>query len=156
MGTGLDGGGGSAWAAAKRERSASAFLHAASCYAAALALIDQGDGLVEEERLWARQRECWDRAVELLGAERLWLAYEDTALPGYFFSAGSGARPLVVIDHGGRVATSSAWAAGGAAAAERGYHWMTFDGPGRQAALRGRAWFCVATGRRSWARSPTR
>jgi hypothetical protein len=26
------------------------------------------------------------------------------------------------------------WAAGGAAAAERGYHWMTFDGPGQQAA----------------------
>ena len=41
-----------------------------------------------------------------------------------------------MIDHGGRVATSSAWAAGGAAAAARGYHWMTFDGPGRQAALR--------------------
>jgi hypothetical protein len=34
------------------------------------------------------------------------------------------------------VATSAAWAAGGAAAAVRGYHWMTFDGPGRQAALR--------------------
>jgi hypothetical protein len=57
-------------------------------------------------------------------------------LPGYFFSAGPGARPLVVIDHGGRVATSLAWATGGAAARARGYHWMTFDGPGRQAALR--------------------
>ena len=56
--------------------------------------------------------------------------------PGYFFSAGEGVRPLVVIDHGGRVATSEAWAAGGAAAHARGYHWMTFDGPGRQAALR--------------------
>ena len=42
----------------------------------------------------------------------------------------------MVIDHGGRVATSVAWAAGGAAARARGYHWMTFDGPGRQAALR--------------------
>ncbi len=41
-----------------------------------------------------------------------------------------------MIDHGGRVATSAAWAAGGAAAAARGCHWMTFDGPGRQAALR--------------------
>ncbi len=112
------------------------FLHAASCYAAALALIDQGDGWVEEDRLWERQRECWDRAVELLGGEGLSIAYERTTLPGYFFSGGRGARPLVVIDHGGRVATSSAWAAGGAAAAARGHHWMTFDGPGRQAALR--------------------
>ncbi len=130
-------GGGAAWAAARREESALAYLHAASYYAAALALIDESDGLVEENRLWERQRECWDRAVELLGGERLSVAYEHTSLPGYFFSAGSGERPLVVIDHGGRTATSSAWAAGGAAAAARGYHWMTFDGPGRQAALRG-------------------
>jgi hypothetical protein len=128
--------GGEAWAAAKCEESASAYLHAASYYAAALALIDQSDGLVEEARLWERQRECWDRAVGLLGGERLSIAYEHTSLPGYFFSAGPGARPLVVIDHGGRAATSSAWAAGGAAAHARGCHWMTFDGPGRQAALR--------------------
>ncbi len=129
-------GGGAAWAAAKHGESASAYLHAASYYAAALALIDESDGLVEEGRLWERQRECWDRAVGRLGGERLSIGYEGTALPGYFFSAGSGTRPLVVIDHGGRAATSSAWAAGGAAAAARGYHWMTFDGPGRQASLR--------------------
>jgi hypothetical protein len=129
-------GGGAAWAAAKREENASAYLHAASYYAAALALIDQSDGLVEEEPLWERQRECWDRAAGLLGGERLSIAYEHTSLPGYFFSAGPGARPLVVIDHGGRAATSSAWAAGGAAARARGYHWMTFDGPGRDASLR--------------------
>jgi len=129
-------GGGAAWAAATRGKSASAYLHAASYYAAALALIDESDGLVNEDRLWERQRECWERAVGLLGGERLLIDYEHTTLPGVFFSAGRGARPLVVVDHGGRVATSSAWAAGGAAAAARGYHWMTFDGPGRQAALR--------------------
>jgi hypothetical protein len=128
--------GGAAWAAAKLGESDCAYLHAASYYAAAHALIDESDGLVEEDRLWERQRECWDRAAGQLGGERLMIAYEQTTLPGYFFSAGSGARPLVLIDHGGRAATSSAWAAGGAAAAARGYHWMTFDGPGRQAALR--------------------
>lgn len=129
-------GGGVAWAAAKQGESGFGYLHAASYYAAALAVIEESDGLVEEGRLWERQRECWDRAAGQLGGERLSIAYEDTALPGYFFSAGSGTRPLVVIDPGGRAATSSAWAAGGAAAAARGYHWMTFDGPGRQAALR--------------------
>jgi hypothetical protein len=129
-------GGGVAWAAAKHAESGWAYLHAASYYAAALAMIEQSDGLVEEDRLWERQRECWDRAAGQLGGEHMSIAYEETALPGYFFSAGPGTRPLVVIDHGGRAATSSAWAAGGAAAAARGYHWMTFDGPGRQAALR--------------------
>jgi hypothetical protein len=126
----------SSLATARREESASAYLHAASYYAAALALIDDSDGLVVEQRLWERQRECWERAVARLRAERLSIAYERTSLPGYFFSAGPGARPLVIVDHGGRVATSAAWAAGGAAAAARGYHWMTFDGPGREAALR--------------------
>jgi hypothetical protein len=128
--------GGEAWASARSADSAVMFLHAASCYAAALALIAEGDGWVDEDRLWERQRGCWDRGVELIGGEGLSIAYERTRLPGYFFSGGAGARPLVVIDHGGRVATSMAWAAGGAAAAARGYHWMTFDGPGRQAALR--------------------
>jgi hypothetical protein len=128
--------GGAAWAEATRGGNASMYLCAASYYAAALALIDDSDGLVNEGRLWARQRECWDRAARGLGGKRLDIPYEDTALPAYFFSAGSGARPLLVIDHGGRVASSSAWAVGGAAAGECGYHWMTFDGPGRQAALR--------------------
>jgi hypothetical protein len=128
--------GGAAWASALSRATARAYLNAASCYAAALALIDESDGMVDEDRLWDRQRECWTRAVDLLGGERLVIGYEGTTLPGYFFSAGAGARPLVVIDHGGRVATSEAWAAGGGAARARGYHWMTFDGPGRQAALR--------------------
>ncbi len=63
--------GGAAWAAANRCPSASLYLHAASTYAAALALIDMGDGWVDERRLWERQRACWDAAVRLLGGE-LW------------------------------------------------------------------------------------
>jgi hypothetical protein len=71
----------------------------------------------------------------LLGGARLAIPYENTTLPGYFFRAGREPRPLVVIDHGGREATSQAWTQAGAAAHARGYHWMTFDGPGRQGAL---------------------
>jgi S-formylglutathione hydrolase FrmB len=40
-----------------------------------------------------------------------------------------------VINNGSDGATSQMWMYGGAAASERGYHWMTFDGPGQQAAL---------------------
>jgi dienelactone hydrolase len=91
---------------------------------------------VSEPALWVRQRGCWDRAVTALGGERISIPYAHTALPGYFFPAASDTpRPLVVIDHGGRHATSHALALGGAAAAARGFHWMTFDGPGRQEAL---------------------
>lgn len=127
--------GGAAWAAANRRRSARRYLHAASYYAAPLALIADTDGSVSEAALWRRQRTCWDRAVALLGGQRLAIPYEGTTLPAYFFAAGHGPRPLVVVDHGGREATSHAWTQAGAAARTRGYHWMTFDGPGRQAAL---------------------
>ena len=41
-----------------------------------------------------------------------------------------------MVDPGGRTRTSQAWVAAGAAAHAQGFHWMTFDGPGRQAALR--------------------
>ena len=128
--------GGAAWSSAQSAGTASSYLHAASCYAAALALIDESDGWTDEDRLWERQRQCWDSALDLHGAERLSIAYEQTTLPGRFVSCGTGRKPLIVIDHGGRVATSAAWAAGGAAAIARDYHWMTFDRPGRQAALR--------------------
>jgi hypothetical protein len=115
---------------------AARYLHAASYYAAALAVIADTDGSVDEAQLWDRQRDCWDRAASALGGERVFIPYENTTLPGLFFSGGRGRRPLVVVDPGGRAATSHAWARAGAAARARGYHWMTFDGPGRQAALR--------------------
>jgi hypothetical protein len=37
----------------------------------------------------------------------------------------------VVINNGGDGATSQAWVQGGAAAGERGYHRVAFDGPGQ-------------------------
>ena len=60
-------------------------------------------------------------------------------MPGFFFRAPDAApgeaRPLVVVNNGSDGATSQMWVQGGAAASERGYHWMTFDGPGQQALL---------------------
>jgi hypothetical protein len=127
--------GGKAWADANRQPSVRRYLHAASYYAAPLELLGETDGSVTETALWRRQRTCWNRAVALAGGERLAIPYAGTTLPGFFFKATNQQRPLVIIDHGGRPATSAAWAQGGAAAHERGYHWMTFDGPGRQEAL---------------------
>lgn len=129
--------GGTAWSRARGGSDATAYLHAASYYGAALALIAgaDADDTVDEAALWQRQRDCWDSAVALMGGERLAIPYELTSVPAYFFSGGSSRRPLVIIDHGGRMTTSQAWAHGGAAAHACGYHWMTFDGPGRQAAL---------------------
>ena len=58
-----------------------------------------------------------------------------TTLPGYLFRAADEPRPLVIVNRGARAPASAGWALGGAAAERRGYHWMTFDGPGQGAAL---------------------
>lgn len=71
--------------------------------------------------------------------ERLQVPYEGTTLPGYFFRAPDATpgerRPLVVMNNGSDGPTSSMGLFGGWVANERGYHWMTVDGPGQQASL---------------------
>jgi FrsA-like alpha/beta hydrolase family protein len=138
---------GSTWAAAnaalssgRRRVAAVLYLQAAGYYAAALSQIA---GSSERERtpaVWRRQRACWEQAVSCgpVTGRRIEIPYEGTSLPGYFFAAPGAAgrrRPLVIMHNGAYLATSSMWGLGGAAAGPRGYHWLTFDGPGQQAAL---------------------
>ena len=82
--------GGAAWAAANRRPSARRYLHAATYYAAPLALIADTDGSVSEAALWRRQRTCWERAVELLGGEPARDPLRAHTLPGYFFPPAAG------------------------------------------------------------------
>ena len=129
--------GGEAWAAAGRTGDAALYLHAASYYAAALAVIADTDGSVDEARLWQRQRDCWDRAASGWGASACRCPTRAPRLPGYFFCRRPGAAPA--RRHRSTAAGPPPHRPGlaaGAAAHARGYHWMTFDGPGRQAALR--------------------
>jgi hypothetical protein len=119
------------------------YRRAATYYATALYRFSgASDNSPERElELWREQRACWERTVDLLPipGERIVIPYEDTTLSGFFFRAPDAdpgeRRPLVVMNNGSDGATSSMWIEGGAAAADRGYHWMTFDGPGQQFAL---------------------
>jgi hypothetical protein len=119
--------GGEAWAAGD-------FRRAADCYATALRVAAHASEPGRGRDLWRRQRDCWERVVDGAG-ERLAIPYENTTLPGYLFRAADEPRPLVIVNRGAREPASAAWALGGAAAERRGYHWMTFDGPGQGAAL---------------------
>jgi Prolyl oligopeptidase family len=128
--------------AAGNGRRVSALSHArraATYFATALYAIDRSKESANKLDLWRRMRGCWDRIVDLSGGERLDIPYEGTKLPGFFFRApGAGPgerRPVVVVNNGSDGPTPQMWVQGGAAAAARGYHWMTFDGPGQQAAL---------------------
>jgi Prolyl oligopeptidase family len=127
-------------AAAGRRASALAYLRRAATYLATA--LDQIDASHEHEgklALWRRQRDCWERIVDLSGGERVAIGYDGATMPAFFFRAPDAApgeaRPLVVLNNGSDGATSHMWAQGGAAASERGYHWMTFDGPGQQSML---------------------
>ncbi|MGO9499561.1 MAG: alpha/beta hydrolase family protein [Solirubrobacteraceae bacterium] len=138
---------GTVWVAAVRARRSgrrvSALAHfrrAATYYATALYLISHSSEPGRRLDIWRRQRACWEQILDLspVPGERVAVAYEHTALPAFFFPAAGpagGGRPLVVVNNGSFQATSETWAQAGAAAAERGYHWLTFDGPGQQAML---------------------
>ena len=140
--------GGAAWSDARDAASADQrisardhYLRAATYYATALYRIAETSEPERQLEIWRRQRACWDAAVDLfpVPGQRVEIPYAGTTLPGYFFRAPDAApgerRPLIVMNNGSDGATSSMWRHGGAAASERGYHWMTFDGPGQQAAL---------------------
>ena len=133
--------GDAALAAGRRVSALSHYRRAARHYSCALYQVAGSDMADRELEIWRRQRGCWDRVVDLhpVPGERVEIPYADTSLPAYVFRAPDAApgeaRPLVVMNNGSDGATSDMWMQGGAAAAERGYHWMTFDGPGQQAAL---------------------
>ena len=129
--------------AGRRVTALAFYRRAATYYSTALYCAAKADSCSSSRELatWRRHRACWEHVVDLSPApgERLRIPYEGTTLAGYFFRAPDAApgepRPLVILNNGSDGVTSSMWGHGGAAAAERGYHWMTFDGPGQQHAL---------------------
>jgi hypothetical protein len=124
-----------ALARGRRTSAREAHLRASTYFAAAATQAGEEEG----RRLWERQREAWDRAVPLFDppGEPFEIPYEGTTLPAWLFRApgATGRRPLVILNNGTREATTAMLVRGGGAAAARGHHWMTFDGPGQNAAL---------------------
>jgi hypothetical protein len=121
--------------AGRRTSAREAYLRASTYFGAAAGQAADA----EARALWARHRDAWDHAVKLFDppGERFEFGYEGTTLPGWLFRApdASGRRPLVIVNNGTREATAATLVRGGAAAAARGHHWLTFDGPGQNAAL---------------------
>jgi hypothetical protein len=140
---------GSAWAMARaadrvednRTGGLACYRRAATYYALALRQVLHSSEPERQLDIWRRQRACWERVADLSpgAGQRLAIPYADATLPGFFFPAPDAhpdePRPVVLVNNDLASPTSHTWAHGGAAAAAHGYHWMTFDGPGQQAAL---------------------
>ncbi|MHB1139093.1 MAG: alpha/beta hydrolase family protein [Microthrixaceae bacterium] len=135
-------------AAAERIASArSANLRASSYYASAAGHAATGTDAQRTLSLWTRHRDRWDAAVAAFDppVEKVAIPYGSTTLEGYFFHAhpgaaattggASGRYPTVILNNGSDGPVSDMWSSGGAAAVERGWNALVFDGPGQGAAL---------------------
>ena len=81
-----------------------------------------------------RSVDCFKKAAFLFdpAIEPVEIAYEGTTLPGYFYRGnGTGRRPVLVMFGGFDSTGEEVHFAGAAAAAERGYRVLVFEGPGQ-------------------------
>jgi len=88
---------------------------------------------------YQRMVACFGQAVTLLTppVEPVRIPFEGTVLHGYFYSGGTGSRPTIIMHNGFDGPAEEMHFFGAAAAAQRGYHVLTFDGPGQPAARHG-------------------
>jgi hypothetical protein len=115
------------------------FLRAAQYYNQALFFVLGTNRPGREARVYAQMDECWSSACRLFtpACERVAVPYAGTTLPGWLLKpAGSATRrPTVILNNGSDGQNIDLYAYGGAAALERGYNALIFEGPGQGAML---------------------
>src|ERR671932_14460 len=108
-------------------------------------LMDPEDRRIQTT--WGNSKECFRKAAELFSpqvkVEPVEIPYEQTTLPGYFYSSNnrtmssSKQKRPTLIAHGGFDSTlEELYTAAAAPALERGYNCMTFEGPGQGGVIR--------------------
>ena len=127
-----------------------AYLRASNYYRAAeFLLMDPEDPGIQIT--WENSKECFRKAAKLFSpqvkVEPVEIPYEQTTLPGYFYSSSNNSnntmtssskqkRPTLIA-HGGFDSTlEELYTAAAAPALERGYNCMTFEGPGQGGVIR--------------------
>ncbi len=119
-----------------------AWLRASNYYRAAEFYLhgDPHDPRIAE--LFAKSTTCFDRALDLQGVtvERVEIPYEGTTLPGIFYKADDSSVPrATLLLQTGYDGTMEELHAGARAANLRGWHCLTFEGPGQGRVIRQRA-----------------
>jgi len=116
-----------------------AYLRSANYYACANVMIDGTKDVSRRVPTWEKHLECWDEFCARLSppSEKIEIPYEETPMPGYFFKPADSGEPLatIIFNNGSDASTSGLWSLGVAAALERGYAALVFDGPGQNAML---------------------
>ena len=126
-------------AAGRRISACEAYLQAANYTFAATYFADRMGAPERLAPTWRRHQALWNAGAPLLDPpmEQVRIRYENTTLPGYVFKADDSGRrrPLLILNNGSDGGMVAAWTLGAAAALVRGYHVLTFYGPGQGLAL---------------------
>jgi hypothetical protein len=116
-----------------------AYLRAACYYAACLSMIDGTDDPSRRVPTWKKHIACFDEFCARLAppAEKVEIPYEKTPMSGFLFKPADSGGPFatIIFNNGSDGPTCAMWSSGVAAALERGYAALIFDGPGQNAML---------------------
>ncbi|HEY1644679.1 MAG TPA: hypothetical protein VGG35_28705 [Streptosporangiaceae bacterium] len=126
-------------AAGHQASALSAYLRAASYWDACLFFVLGTSHRASEAGVYAAMQRNWNSAAQLFDPafQRVQIPYGNTYIPGYFLRAGTNgiARPTVILNNGSDAQNIDLYAYGGAAALERGYNALIFEGPGQGSML---------------------
>jgi pimeloyl-ACP methyl ester carboxylesterase len=115
------------------------FLRAHNYYRTADFFLHANPDDPRHQQAFKRSVECFQAAAPVLAppAQPVKIPYENTTLPGYFYRGGDPTvpRPTLIMHTGFDGTAEEMHFSGAAAAAERGYNVLSFDGPGQGSAL---------------------
>jgi dienelactone hydrolase len=126
-------------AAGHKASALSAYLRAASYWDACLFFVLGTSHRAQEAGVYAAMQRNWNAATKLFDPpfQRVQIPYGNTYIPGYFLRPDTTgiARPTVILNNGSDAQNIDLYAYGGAAALERGYNALIFEGPGQGSML---------------------
>jgi hypothetical protein len=136
----LEAEGRAALAAGHRVSARAQLVRASNYWNKASFLADATDEDGAFARLWERHRQCWDATLDLWepAVEHLTIPFGDVQIEGYLWPAPGAEgqpRPVVILTNGSDGPVTDMVAMGAAQANARGWHAITYDGPGQNSTL---------------------
>jgi alpha-beta hydrolase superfamily lysophospholipase len=113
------------------------FLRASTYFRSAEFFLHGNPGDPRIDYAFAKGVACFQAAItQMPGVEPVEIPYENTTLSGYFYRAsGDGPKPTLVMHNGFDGSVEELHFFGAVGGQERGYHVLTFDGPGQATAV---------------------
>lgn len=113
------------------------FMRASNYYRTAEFFLHGNPGDTRIADTWGKSRQAFRQAIQWDAlAQEVQIPYDGAYLPGYFYRADDLQRPVLIV-HGGfdSIQEELYWEIA-AEALRRGYHCLTFEGPGQGAVIR--------------------